>query len=60
MFIQLSTQWRVGFSAPTGLDYTALPAVLGILAIPRKQWPDLFEGIRTMEDAALKTMHKGK
>ena len=59
LFIQLSTQWRVGFSGPTGLDYAAVKAVFGMSSVSCDRWAEIFESIRTMEDAALKTMHKG-
>jgi Phage related hypothetical protein (DUF1799). len=51
------TQWRVGAAGATGLDYGVLPVVLRINRVPRDEWPDLFEGIRTMESAALEQMH---
>lgn len=49
------TNWRRAGckGARTGLDYAALQSVLVFRGIPRKQWPDLFEDLRVMEDAAL-------
>jgi hypothetical protein len=58
VFLALDTQWRVGMAGPTGLDYGAITTVLRLKAIPRARWPDLFEDIRTMEDAALGQMVK--
>jgi hypothetical protein len=52
-FIALSTQWRTGMSGATGLDYTAIPGVLRMLGIARKDWPEVFEDLRVLEDAAL-------
>lgn len=56
----MSTQWRVGMAGATGLDYGALPEVLRMSGIARGEWPDIFEGIRIMEDAALELMRKVK
>lgn len=55
LFVDLDTQWRrAGMAGErTGLDYTALPAVLGIRAIPKKKWPSLFDDLRVMEVAVL-------
>ena len=55
-FIAMCSQWRHGFSGPTGLDYGALPVVLRLNGVPRPEWPEVFDGIRTMEDAALEKM----
>ena len=60
MFIAMSTQWRVGMSGATGLDYGALPGVLRMSGIARKDWAEVFEGVRVMEDAALQIMQKAK
>lgn len=56
----MSTQWRVGMAGATGLDYGALPHVMRLSGVPRKNWPDVFDGVRIMEDAALETMRKAK
>lgn len=53
VMIAMATQWRAGFSGPTGLDYAALPAVFELLRIPRDERADVFDGLRVMEDAAL-------
>lgn len=45
---------------PYGLDYGVLDGVFQKLRIPRSQWPDVFDSIRVMEDAALQTMHAAK
>lgn len=41
-----------------GLDYKALPEVLRMTAIPRKEWSEIFDGIRVMEDAALEQIRR--
>lgn len=55
VFLDLSSQWRRAGMAGvrTGLDYTAIPAVLALRGIPKKQWPVLFDDIRVMEGAVL-------
>jgi len=55
-FVAMSTQWRTGMSGPTGLDYGALPDVLRMTQVPRREWAQVFDDIRTMEDAALETI----
>jgi hypothetical protein len=52
----MSTQWRTGMAGPTGLDYGALPEVLRMTQVPRREWALVFDDIRTMEDAALTTI----
>lgn len=59
-FDALSTQWRTGFSGPTGLDYNAVPFVLRMLRVPRAEWPDLFSDLRVMEEEALKMFNESK
>lgn len=55
-FLAMSTQWRVGAAGATGLDYTALPAVLRMRDVPRDEWPDLFEQLQIIETEALTIM----
>lgn len=51
---QLQTQWRVGMSGATGLDYTAVTAYLrDIAGVKKKDLPERFAGIRAMEVATL-------
>lgn len=58
LFSALSTQWRISFNGPTGLDYNVLPTVLRLHGIHRRDWPAMFDDIRAMEAEALKTMSK--
>jgi hypothetical protein len=58
VFVAASTQWRVGVAGPTGLDYGALAEVMRMMAVPRRDWFDVFDGIRIMESAALEVMRK--
>jgi hypothetical protein len=57
-FGALCTQWRVGNSGPIGLDYNAIPTVLRLKTVPRKDWDDVFECIRVMEAAALEKIRE--
>jgi hypothetical protein len=58
VFASLATQWRAGFSGPTGLDYNVMPTVFRLHGIERSRWPEMFDDIRAMETEALKTMSK--
>jgi hypothetical protein len=57
-FERMATQWRVHTGGPYGLDYAALPAVLQMVGIKRKQWPEVFDDIRVMESAALAKLNE--
>ncbi|HEY1138773.1 MAG TPA: DUF1799 domain-containing protein [Lysobacter sp.] len=52
-FVAMTTQWRVGASGVTGLDYTSLPLVFRMQRVPFAEQPDTFESIRVMEAEAL-------
>ena len=55
-FWALGTQWRIAYGMQRiGLDYPAIPIVLRLHGIPRARWPEIFDGLRVMEHAALKT-----
>ena len=58
VFISMSTQWRAGMGGAYGLDYNALPVVMRIISVPRSEWPEVFDGVRTMEDAALEVLRQ--
>jgi hypothetical protein len=57
IFVQVSTQWRLGMSGPVGLDYNVLFRIMDNLNMPQQEWQDMFEDIRVMESTALDTMH---
>jgi hypothetical protein len=58
MFLRMQTQWRIGFSGPTGLDYASLDWLCRLYAV---QDPvPLFEGLQVMEAAALSAFNKKK
>ena len=57
VFVAMSTQWRVGMSGATGLDYNALPVVMRMNGVRPADRASVFDGVRTMEDTALMQMH---
>lgn len=65
VFMSMSTQWRVIASGMggihyQGLEYEALPATMSLMGIRRKDWPEIFAGLRPMEAAALKILNDRK
>lgn len=56
IFDDMNTQWRIGMSGATGLDYSALPIVLNANSV--KISKELLSDLRVMEVAALKEMNK--
>jgi len=56
VFLALMTQWRIGFAGVTGLDYSALVAVMEINEVPRADRRQMFADIRVMEAAALEVL----
>lgn len=55
VFDALRTQWIKGaLGGELGLRYEAVLAVLQMMTVPRREWPDLFEALREMEGAGLK------
>lgn len=60
VFVAMATQWRIGFSGPSGLDYQALPFVMRMIGVPESEEQDVFDGLRTMESAALDEIHKDR
>jgi hypothetical protein len=56
----MATQWRHGFSGPTGLDYNVLLHELDRRGLERDEYDDLFGSLRVIEQAALKEIHSSK
>ncbi len=56
----LRTQWRVGWSGPTGLDYAVLPAVFDLMGIAAGERMDIFDAVRACESVALECLHDGR
>jgi hypothetical protein len=59
-FIAMSTQWRTGVNGSTGLDYNVLPFVMRRTGVTPATRDAVFEDIRTLESAALDTIHAEK
>jgi len=53
LFIDLTTQWRVGVNGATGIDYAVIPHVLSMRRVRRALWPELFDDVREMEREVL-------
>lgn len=58
VFVAMGTQWRCGPGGAIGLDYGALPQVLRMTQVPRADWPEVFDLLRVLEDAALEKMRE--
>lgn len=56
VFSAMQTQWRTGMAGATGLDYTALPAVLKLCGVKLCDRADVFGAVRVMEAEALRIM----
>jgi len=56
LFCSLGTQWRVGMSGATGLDYGALYPLLDRQYPDLNEWRQAFADIRAMEIEALTRM----
>ena len=56
VFIAMDTQWRCGYSGPTGLDYSVLPTVFDLIGLPPTERADTFDCVRVMESEAMKIM----
>lgn len=53
-FLALATQWRQApFGGRVGLDYTAIMPTLRLMSVPRKEWPDVFDRLRVLEEESL-------
>lgn len=53
VFCALGTQWNTGMAGLTGMRYEALPTVLRFMNVPRSEWSEIFQGLRTMERETL-------
>lgn len=58
LFVELSTQWRVGPGGPYGLDYSVLYQALDRMNISPDESRKLIDDIRILEDSALEQMRK--
>lgn len=58
LFVSLQTQWRHGFSGPTGLDYSPLFRLMDDMCLTGESRKKMFQDIQHCESVALKTMHE--
>lgn len=58
VFQAMSTQWRMGFNGPVGLDYNVLPKMIKRLGVPKKERKQVFDDVMVMERAALAVMRE--
>lgn len=58
LFCDLQTQWRVGMSGPTGLDYGVMYRMIDRMKLSDADAEDLDYDVRAMESEALSAMHK--
>lgn len=54
LFMRVQTQWRYGFSGPTGLDYCGVEAAMRMAKVGNQEL--IFSDLQIMEVAALKTL----
>lgn len=58
LFTQLTTQWRIGFNGPTGLDYNVVFHELDRKGLAGEEYDELMAQIRVIESTALDEIHK--
>lgn len=56
----MGTQWRVGMSGATGLDYNVLYRKMDRMGLAPAEYDDLEAEVAILEDAALSKMHEKK
>ncbi len=56
VFYSLNTQWRVGPSGFTGLDYNTIPLMMKSMMIDESSLPEIMSGIMVLESEALVIM----
>lgn len=56
LFLDMSTQWRMGPGGVIGLDYQVIPMFLRLRRVPRDRWEPLIDDLRTMEAEALSVL----
>lgn len=52
-WLRVQTQWRVGFSGRSGLDYGGVRVAMDLLGVDRRDRGELFRMVQAMECAAL-------
>lgn len=61
VFFNLGYQWRelmtMDGARPQGLDHGQIKSTLQLMCVKKKMWPELFDGLKTMEAEALKIIN---
>jgi hypothetical protein len=60
VFVDMGTQWRMGFNGPYGLDFNVLPMLFHAHRVSRSLWSDMIHDVRVMESAALAAMRENR
>jgi len=60
VFLFCQSQWRISMAGATGLDYTAVVAVISTRTKKRKHQQQLLADVRLIESGALKAMSQAK
>lgn len=58
VFVCMGTQWLVGPGGPYGLNYASLHEIWRRTKVPPNMRDQVFDDLRTMEDAALEEIRK--
>lgn len=56
LFLEFSTQWRIGAAGPTGLDYGPIFTRMERLRLPDDDWQSLLSDLQILEATALAQM----
>lgn len=56
VFSRMQTQWRIGPTGATGLDYAALPIVMEAVGVKKKARPDVFARVQVIEQEVLRLL----
>lgn len=60
LFMAMGTQWVCGPGGVMGLNYVALPIVMRLIGIDRKNQSSVFEDLRVIESSALEAIAEKK
>ncbi|NMF98385.1 DUF1799 domain-containing protein [Aromatoleum toluolicum] len=58
VFVRMNTQWAVGMSGPTGLNYLVLFDLLDRAGHVGPEWDRMFDDVRVLEREALSVMRE--
>ena len=58
VFNKMRSQWNVGMSGASSLNYASLPLAFKRCKVSKKQFDEVFDSIQIMESTALNKMHQ--